>query len=57
MILSPAQNPNIQVQILGLASQAALNRHLLQDLKLALTAEEVMSVIQNWELVSQKPVP
>jgi two-component system sensor histidine kinase KdpD len=55
MILSPAQNPNIQVQILGLASQAALNRHLLQDLKLALSAEEVMSVIQNWELASQKP--
>jgi len=55
LILSPAQNPHVQVQILGLASQAALNRRLLQDLKQAQSALEVMSVIQNWELLSQEP--
>jgi two-component system sensor histidine kinase KdpD len=54
LILSPAQKPNVQVQILGLASQAALNRHFLQDLKQGRNAEEVMALIQSWEMSLHK---
>ena len=49
LILSPAQTPDTQVQILGLASRAAQNRHLLQGLRSARTPEEAMAVILNWE--------
>jgi len=49
LILSPAHTPDIQVQLLGLASRAAQNRHLLQSLKVAQTPEEAMLAILNWE--------
>ena len=49
LILSPAQTPDTQVQLLGLASRAAQNRHLLQRLRSARTSEEAMRVIVNWE--------
>jgi len=49
LILSPAQSPDVQVQLLGLASRAAQNRHLLQALRAARTPEEAMSVVLNWE--------
>ncbi|MCU0578175.1 MAG: PTS sugar transporter subunit IIA [Desulfobacterota bacterium] len=49
LILSPAQAPEIQVAVLGLASRAAQNRQLLQDLKSARTAEEALAAIRNWE--------
>jgi two-component system sensor histidine kinase KdpD len=49
LILSPAQTPDTQVQLLGLASRAAQNRHLLQRLRSAQTPEEAMRVIVNWE--------
>jgi len=49
LILSPAQSPDAQVQLLGLASRAAQNRHLLQALRAARTPEEAMAVILNWE--------
>jgi two-component system sensor histidine kinase KdpD len=49
LILSPADTPDTQVKILGLASRAALNRSLLQKFKSAQTPEEVLSAIRNWE--------
>jgi len=49
LILSPAQTPDTQVQLLGLASRAAQNRHLLQRLRSARTPEEAMRAIVNWE--------
>lgn len=49
LILSPAQSPDAQVQLLGLASRAAQNRHLLQALRAARTPEEAMAVVLNWE--------
>jgi len=49
LILSPAQTPDIQVKVLGLASRAAQNRQLLQSLESAQTPEEVLSAIHNWE--------
>jgi two-component system sensor histidine kinase KdpD len=50
LIISPAQAPDTQVKLLGLASRAAQNRHLLQSLKAARTPEEAMRVILNWEM-------
>jgi two-component system sensor histidine kinase KdpD len=49
LILSPVDTPDTQVQLLGLASRAAQNRHLLQDLRSAPTPEEAMRAIRNWE--------
>jgi len=49
LILSPAESPDTQVQLLGLASRAAQNRHLLQALRAARTPEEAMVVVLNWE--------
>ena len=49
LILSPAQTPDTQVQILGLASRAAQNRHLLQSLRSVQTPQEAMKVIFDWE--------
>ena len=49
LILTPAETPDTQVQILGLASRAGQNRQLLQQLKSAKTPEEVMKMVQDWE--------
>jgi two-component system sensor histidine kinase KdpD len=49
LILSPAQTPDTQIQILGLASRAGQNRLLLQSLRSAQTPQEAMKVIFDWE--------
>jgi two-component system sensor histidine kinase KdpD len=50
LIISPAQAPDTQVKLLGLASRAAQNRHLLQSLRSARTPEEAMRMILDWEM-------
>jgi two-component system, OmpR family, sensor histidine kinase KdpD len=52
LILSPAQAPDSQIQILGLASRAAQNRHLLQRLMSAQTPQGVREAISDWEAPS-----
>lgn len=47
LILSPAQTPDIQVQLLGLASRAAQNRALMQALRTVRTPEEAMRAIRD----------
>lgn len=49
LILSPAQTPDAQVDILGLSSRAAQSRHLLQNLRSSWTPEEAMRAICDWE--------
>jgi two-component system sensor histidine kinase KdpD len=49
LILSPALTPDTQVQILGLASRAGQNRHLLQSLRSIQTPQEAMKVVFDWE--------
>jgi len=49
LILSPAQTPDIQVKLLGLASRAAQNRSLMQALRTVRTPEETMRAIRDWE--------
>jgi two-component system sensor histidine kinase KdpD len=53
LILSPAQTPDTQVQILGLASRAAQNRHHLQSLRSVQTPQEAMKVIFDWEAANE----
>jgi len=50
LIVSPAQKPDIQVKLLGQASRAMQNRHLLQELRKAGTPQEVMMAILAWEI-------
>jgi two-component system, OmpR family, sensor histidine kinase KdpD len=49
LILSPAQTPDAQVQVLGLCSRAAQSRHLLQNLGVSGTPGEAMKAICDWE--------
>jgi len=49
LILSPAEIPETQVQVLALASRAAQSRHLLQSLEAAHTPEEAVRAIKGWE--------
>jgi two-component system sensor histidine kinase KdpD len=49
LILSPAQTPDTQVQVLSLCSRAAQNRHLLQNLRVAPTPEDAMRALCEWE--------
>jgi two-component system sensor histidine kinase KdpD len=49
LILSPAEAPDTQVKLLGLASRAAQSRHLMQALRSARTPEEVLRALREWE--------
>ncbi len=50
LILSPARNPDSQIQVLGLISRAARNRPFLQNLQSCQTPEEVLESIRDWEM-------
>lgn len=52
LIISPVEAPEVQVQLLGLVSRAAQDRHLFQSLKSAKKAEEAMEAIRAWETPS-----
>jgi two-component system sensor histidine kinase KdpD len=49
LILSPEEAPDVQVNLLGITSRAAQNRHLIQALRSALSPEDVMKIIRDWE--------
>jgi mannitol/fructose-specific phosphotransferase system IIA component (Ntr-type) len=49
LIISPAEAPEIQGQVLGLASRAAQNRHLFQSLRSARSPQQAMRQICDWE--------
>ena len=49
LILSPAQAPDTQVKLLGLASRASQNRTLMQALRSVRTPEEAWSAMRDWE--------
>lgn len=49
LVLSPSEAPETQVGILGLASRAAQNRHLMQSLKSAGTPDEAWRAILEFE--------
>ncbi|MEN6559638.1 MAG: PTS sugar transporter subunit IIA [Acidobacteriota bacterium] len=49
LLLSPAEVPEAQVRLLGLASRAAQNRRLMQVLRSVRTPEEAVRAICDWE--------
>jgi two-component system sensor histidine kinase KdpD len=49
LILSPAEAPEVQVQILGQVSRASRNRQLVRNLELCRTPEEVITAVRDWE--------
>ena len=50
LILSPARNPDAQIQVLGLISKVARNRPFLQNLQSCQTPEDVLDSIRDWEM-------
>ncbi len=50
LILSPLENPDIQVEILGLASRAAQDRQLMEKMMSVSRPEDAFRDIQDWEL-------
>jgi two-component system sensor histidine kinase KdpD len=50
LIVSPEEVPEVQIQVLGLISRAAQNRHLFQSLASAKKSEEAMEAIHTWEM-------
>jgi len=53
LIFSPADIPDEQIQILGLASKAALDRQLMETLRSARTPDEAYQAIQAWKIVER----
>jgi len=56
LILSPVEAPEVQVKLLGLASRAAQNRHLIKELKTARSPEDVLKIIAAWEAPAEADV-
>lgn len=50
LILSPADAPSVQVNILAAVSRAAQNRQLVQSLTSVESPEEALTIICNWEM-------
>ena len=50
LILSPVDSPTAQLQMLALASKAAQNRYLRQKLGSAVSPENLLQVIREWEM-------
>jgi two-component system sensor histidine kinase KdpD len=51
LIFSPVDIPDDQIQILGIASRAVLDRQLMENLQSASTSDEAYSAIRNWEIL------
>jgi two-component system sensor histidine kinase KdpD len=49
LILSPLEDPDLQIRILALASKTAQDRQLMEKLRSALTPEEAYRDIRDWE--------
>ena len=49
LVLTPADSPDTQVQILGILARVSRNRHLLLKIQSCRTPEEVLLAVQEWE--------
>ena len=49
LILSPEEAPDAQVNLLGITSRAAQNRHLMQALRSVSSREDALKIIKDWE--------
>jgi mannitol/fructose-specific phosphotransferase system IIA component (Ntr-type) len=53
LILSPLENPDQQIQLLGLASRLTQDRRLIENLRSVLTPGEAYEAIRAWEYVQE----
>ena len=53
LILSPLENPDQQIKILGLASRFAQDRRLMEILRSVLTPDEAYEAIRDWEYIQE----
>jgi len=53
LLLSPKEQPSLQIYLLSLAARAARSRHLLQNLLESSNATEALAAIRQWEKVSE----
>jgi two-component system, OmpR family, sensor histidine kinase KdpD len=53
LIFSPADTPDEQILILGLASKAALDRQLMETLRSVRTPDEAYQTFAAWEIVNR----
>lgn len=51
LILSPQDNPDMQIHILSLVSKASQDRELMRKIRNAGSSEEVLRAIQGWEII------
>ena len=49
LVLTPAEDPDLQVRILGILARAARNRHLILKLRSCRDSEEALAAIAEWE--------
>jgi two-component system, OmpR family, sensor histidine kinase KdpD len=49
LVLTPAESPDTQIQILGILARVSRNRHFLLKIQSCRTPQEVLSAIQDWE--------
>jgi two-component system, OmpR family, sensor histidine kinase KdpD len=56
LILSPSEEPETQVRLLGLLSRAAQSRHLLQELLASTNAAEAFHAVRGWDLMDHHAV-
>ena len=55
LILSPEEEPNMQVELLAMAGRAARNRSLLRNLASSVTGEDVLAAIRDSEAAQADP--
>ena len=55
LILTPAEAPELQTSILGLASRAGQSRSLVRTLRAARTAKEALDAVTTWERTGLEP--
>ena len=53
LLLSPKEQPNLQIYLLSLASRAAQSRHLLQNLLDSSNSTEALAAIKQWEVLTE----
>ncbi|MCU0577637.1 MAG: PTS sugar transporter subunit IIA [Desulfobacterota bacterium] len=53
LILTPEEDPDTQIRILGLASRAVQDRQLVERLRSAARPEDAFKALQVWELIQE----
>ncbi len=55
LLLSPKEQPGLQVSLLSVAARAARSRHLLQNLLDSSNSTEALSAVRQWETLNENP--